>query len=104
MSGKSRIVSGGGWKETGGENVKVKAWFTLFLAILLGGAAVAGSDSPWLYACVPAGISLLLSVLFFFREKPRVIRFFRGRVGSDMRKLYGTAGQRKPGEDENDAA
>lgn len=87
MNTPSPIVSGGGWKNTRAENIKVKAWVTLFLAILLGSIAIVGSDSFWLYACIPAGISLFLSILFFFREKPHSIPFPQDRLDTDPRKL-----------------
>jgi len=75
--------------------MKVKAWVMLFLAIFFGGAAVVGSNSFWFYTCVLAGISLLISVLFFFREKPRSISFPGGRVRTDLRKLYSSRQSQK---------
>ena len=68
MSGRSHIVSGGGWKDTCVERIKVKAWVMLFSAIGLGGVAVAGSDSLWLYVCIPAGITFVLSLFFSWKR------------------------------------
>src|SRR5262245_32369323 len=98
MKGTSQIVSGGGWKDTNVETIKVKAWFMLFSAIILGAVALdaVDSDAFLVYACAPAVISLFLSVMFFIREKPRAIGFPHRRVGEDLRKLYGASGQRKP--------
>ena len=96
MNSSSRIIAGGGWEDSHGQNVKIKAWGTLFLAILLGGLGVAGPDWLVLYACISAGISLSLSVFFFFREKPAA--FPSSRSGNDLRKLYGNSdpGQKQP--------
>jgi hypothetical protein len=94
MNHSSRIISGGGWKETRGPNVKIKAWSMLFLTIALGSAAVIGPGWLMPYACVSGGICLSLSVLFFFREKPAQVPF--GRSDYDLRKLYSTsAGSKK---------
>jgi len=103
MNCASRIVHGGGWKDSRATNIKVKAWAMLFLAILFGVMAAAGTDSFWFYLAVPASISLMLSVWFFFREKPRSIPFPLGSVGADPWKLYGAAGWQKEAHDKNDA-
>src|SRR5262245_60123092 len=98
MSNFSAIVSGGGWKHACVENVKVKAWIKLFLTIVLGSVAVAGPDWLSLYIFILAVLNLSLSVLFFFREKPRPTVFPSGRSGTDLRKLYGDSanGTKKP--------
>jgi hypothetical protein len=91
MNNPSGIISGGGWKDIRGQNVKIKAWSMLFLTIVLGGVAVTGPNGLALYACVLGGISLSLTVLFFFREKPA--QFPPARSGSDLRKLQSTSTQ-----------
>jgi len=99
MINTSQIVHGGGWKEKRVERIKVKAWVMLFTAIALGGLAMVGSDPLWLYLFVPAGLSLVASLLFFVWEKPREISFPGACVGQDPRKLYAASGQ--PHEKEN---
>ncbi|SRR5260221_147804 len=91
MESISQIVAGGGWKETRVERVKVKAWIALFGAIGLASLSILASDSIWLYACIPAGVSFLTSLALFVRERPREIQFPWGRVGHDLRNLHGTA-------------
>ncbi len=92
MNTTSPIVAGGGWKRTRVERVKVKAWIALFAAIGLGSVAVVGAESAWVYACVPGGLSLLLSVVLFVRERPREFGFPYERAGHDPRNLYGACG------------
>ena len=93
MNNSSGIIFGGGWKDARGQNIKIKAWSMLFLAIALGAAAVIGPG--WLvpYVCVLAGVSLSLSILFFFREKPA--QFPTERSGSDLHNLHSTSRQSK---------
>jgi hypothetical protein len=93
VNNTSQIVQGGGWKDSRVEHIKVNAWITLFVAIVLGGVAVAQSDSAWFYAWVPGGISLLFSLVLFCREKPRAIAFPYRRSGADPRKLYDLSGK-----------
>lgn len=87
MNSFSQIVAGGGWKGTRVEKVKVKAWSTLFGAVLLGTISALGADSIWFYAFVPAGLAFLIAMILFLRERPRAIEFPSGRAGSDPRKL-----------------
>ena len=87
LMNKLPIVCGGGWKQCHRENVKVKAWISLFAAILPGGVAV-GADLSWLY--IPAAIGLVIALVLFVREKPRPIEMPDVQEGGDLRKLYGT--------------
>jgi hypothetical protein len=84
----SQIVSGGGWKGTRVERIRVKAWSTLFIAIGLGCMSILSIGSVWLYASIPAVISLIVSVVLFIREQPKAFESFSGRVGADPGKLY----------------
>ena len=93
MSAISQIVSGGGWKGTRSERVKVKAWAALFTAIALGSISLTASDLVWMMcAAVPAGFSVLTCIVLFIRERPREFHFPWGRAGHDLRKLYGAFG------------
>ena len=93
MSAISKIVSGGGWKDTRSERVKVKAWAALFMAIALGSLSLTASDLVWMmFAAVPAGFSVLTCIVLFTRERPREFHFPWGRAGHDPRNLYGAFG------------
>jgi hypothetical protein len=89
MAEAAKICSGGGWEKARTVHVRIKAWVMLFSSIALGGVAINGADSWLLYVGVPAGISLILSVILFFREKPREVVFPHGRSGGDIQKLHG---------------
>lgn len=93
MLNSSQIVAGGGWKYTRVERIKVKAWMMLSVAILLCGVAIVGSDSFWFYASVPAGLSLVISLFLFVREKPREVSIPRQLVGGNLRNLYSASGR-----------
>jgi hypothetical protein len=88
----SQIISGGGWKGTRVERIRVKAWSTLFIAIGLGCMSILSIGSVWFYACIPAVICLLASVVLFIREQPLEFESFSDRVGADPGKLYARRG------------
>jgi len=88
MSEIAHIVSGGGWKSTRKENIKVKTWVTLYAGIGFGFVSMMGQGSIWSYCWIPAVISFAASVVLFICEKPRKVEFPQGRVGQDPRNLY----------------
>lgn len=92
MKTMSRIVAGGGWRGTRRDQIKVKAWVALILAMACGGVSILSIGSVFFYACIPAVVSLTVSVVLFIREQPVTIESFSGRVGADPRKLYGRFG------------
>lgn len=92
MKAKSQIVAGGGWRGTRLDRIKVKAWIALILAMFFGGVSILSIGSVLFYACIPAAVSLTVSVVLFIREQPIEIESLSGRVGSDPRKLYGRFG------------
>jgi len=88
----SQIVAGGGWKGTRLDRIRVKACITLIVAIILVGVSISSMGSILIYACIPAVVSLIASVVLFIREQPVEIESLSGRVGADPRKLYGRLG------------
>jgi hypothetical protein len=92
MNTISQIVSGGGWKSVRVKRLKVKAWITLFIAIGLGCASMLSTDKVSLYASIASGLSLIISVVLFIRERPIEFEDFSDPVGEDPRKLYGSCG------------
>ena len=89
MKAISQIVANGGWKDAKTEKVKVKAWLALYAAIVLGSISLFGIGSAWVYAYVPAVLSLLMSVLLFVLEKPRYFEWTVHQDEYDLRNLYG---------------
>jgi hypothetical protein len=92
MNAISQIVSGGGWKSTRVERVKIKAWIAFFVAIAFGCLTMLSIGSFWFYAYIPAGLSLIVSVVLFIRERPLEFESFSERAGEDPGKLYGRCG------------
>ena len=103
MSPIFQIVSGGGWKLTRIQRVKLKAWITLFTAIGLGCVSIVGAESICFYACIAGGLALFMSVVLFIRERPREFEFSSGRAGHDLRKLYGACTSTKSATDRQKA-
>lgn len=92
MKTRSQIVAGGGWRGTRLDRIKVKACIALIVAIVLVGVSISSMGSILLYACIPAVVCLIASVVLFIRERPVEIESLSGRVGADPRKLYGRFG------------
>ena len=92
MSTASQIVYGGGWKSTHVERLKVKAWIALFLAIGLGSVSILSMDSAWLYLSILAGLSLMVSVVLFFRERPLQFPSFSDVAREDPSTIQGRSG------------
>ena len=92
MKTKYQIVAGGGWKGTRVERIRVKAWIALFFALGLGCLSVLFIGSVLFYACIPAAVSLIVSVVLFIREQPLEFESFSHPVGTDPGKLYGRHG------------
>lgn len=87
-----QIVSGGGWKDTQVLRVRVKAWIALLLATGLGVVTILSAGSVLVYACIPAVVCLIVSVVLFIRERPVQFETFTHRVGGDPRNLHGCCG------------
>lgn len=92
MGANSQIVAGGGWKGTRVERVEVKAWAALVGAIGLGGISQLAVDSIGFYAYIPAGASLLTSLVLFVRERPRGVELPGDPAGHDLWNLYASSG------------
>jgi hypothetical protein len=88
------IVCGGGWRHSPAtERLKVKAWVALFLAIGFGHVAVAGADSVWVFAVVPATICLIASIFWFLFEHAREFKTtYRYEAKENPYNLYGPQG------------
>ena len=88
----SQIVAGGGWRRTRLDRVKVKACIALLVAMILGGVSIVSMGSVLFFACIPAVVSLIVSVVLFIRERSIEIESLTGRVGTDPKKLYSRSG------------
>jgi len=94
MGVDAQFVCGGGWKGTRKVQIKAKAWGLLFAAVIFGEVTLAASALVWvIVAGAVAGLSLLTSVLLFWRETPRVFECPSGRTGGDPWNLYGSLGR-----------
>ncbi|MBK8002278.1 MAG: hypothetical protein IPK15_27210 [Verrucomicrobia bacterium] len=90
----SKIVHGGGWKDKREERLKVKAGTFLIVAIF-GGATVPlfFDDSAWFGWLMAACAScLMISVVLFFVERPRVVETPGEPAGGDLHNLHGAGG------------
>lgn len=103
MKTKSHIVSGGGWRGTRLDRVKIKACFSLMIAIIFLLVSVSSIGTVLFYAFIPAVISLIVSMILFIREQPIEVESLTGRVGTDPRKLYGRANVRDTTKNEDNA-
>jgi len=70
----------------------VRAWIAFFIAMGLGCLSALSRDSVGFYAWIPAGLSLIVSVVLFIRERPLEYESFSEPVGEDPKKLYGNCG------------
>ncbi len=89
----SKIVHGGGWKDQRQQRLKVKAWVSLFVAILGGAVASVISDSDWVVWVTASSLGcFMISVVLFFVERPRGVGWLGMPNGGDLGKLYGAGG------------
>lgn len=68
----------------------MKAWVALFVAIGFGHVAVAGADSVWVFAVVPATVCLIASIFWFWFERAREFKTtYRYEAEENPHNLYG---------------
>lgn len=87
---KDGIIVGGGKGGGAGAykaKIRVKAWVSFFVAIGLAGLAMEFRDDAGGWGFVPAGVSLLVTVVLWKVERPKDASFSCDD-GDDPTKLY----------------